>query len=50
MKKLLLLAALFGVAVVAPACKKKEKTTKVVKAKKADAAETKQYHVARGDK
>lgn len=49
MKKALILFALFGVAVtqLACSCKKKEKTTKVVKAKKADAKEVAGYAMAK---
>lgn len=50
MKKLLLLFALCSVATLAvSACKKKERSTKVVHAK-ADAHETKAYKHIRGDK
>ncbi len=51
MKKALMLLTLFGFVATLPAfsCKKKEKTTKVVKAK-TDAKETKGYKIARGGK
>ncbi len=49
MRKIVIICALFGVAVtqLACSCKKKEKTAKVVKAKKADAKEVAGYAMAK---